>query len=183
MSVQPITATAGTTLDRDTLAELYRLHGPFLHAFLLKRNNGDVHLAEDILQETFLRAWRTPRLAQDPEHARPWLVTVARNIIIDRYRKSNRRPVEMADVDLSELVHDHDRPDERVVTTLALADAVAKLSDNRRDVVVQLYVYGRSTTETSGLLGIPEGTVKSRAHYALRELRSHLDSAEFSLVA
>lgn len=182
MSVRTVTAPTGTTLDRDSLAELYRLHGPFLHAFLLKRNNGDVHLAEDILQETFLRAWKTPRLARDLEHARPWLVTVARNIIIDRYRRSNRRPVETADVDLSEMTHD-DRPDERVVTTLALADAVAKLSDNRRDVVVQLYVYGRSTTETSGVLGIPEGTVKSRAHYALRELRSHLDSAEFSLVA
>lgn len=182
MSVGTVTATTGTTLDRDTVAEFYRLHGPFMLHFLLKRNNGDVHLAEDIMQETFFRAWRTPRLARDPQHVRPWLMTVARNIIIDRYRKTSRRPIEVAGVDLSQVAQD-DRTDERLVTRLTLADAVAKLSKNRREVVVHMYVYGRSTTETSGLLGIPEGTVKSRAHCALRELRSHMDSAELSLVA
>jgi len=181
MSVLAITATTGT-LDRDTVDELYRLHGKFLHNFLLKRNNGDAHLAEDMLQETFFRAWRTPRLARDPERARPWLVTVARNIIIDRYRKRTRRPVEFGDVDLSQIVHDNGIA-ERLVNKLTLTDALAKLPKNRREVVVHLYFYGRSIIETSGLLGIPEGTVKSRAHYALRELRSHLDSAEFSNAA
>lgn len=179
MSVGTVTAT---TLDRNTVAELYRLHGAFLLTFLLRRTNGDVHLAEDIMQDTFFRAWRTPRLARDPRHARPWLVTVARNIIIDRYRKRSRRPVEVAEVDLSQMTQD-DRTDERVVTVLTLADAMAKLSKNRRDVVVHMYVHGHSTTETSGLLGIPEGTVKSRAHYALRDLRSHMDSTGLSHVA
>jgi RNA polymerase sigma-70 factor (ECF subfamily) len=171
-----------TTLDRDTVAELYRLHGPFLLHFLLKRTNGDVHLAEDIMQDTFFRAWRTPRLAHDSRHVRPWLVTVARNLIIDRYRKHSRRPLEVGEVDLSQVAQDG-RTDERLVTTLTLADAMAKLPKNRQEVVVHMYVHGHSTTETSGLLGIPEGTVKSRAHYALRDLRSHLDRAELSRVA
>jgi len=181
MSVRTVTAMTGT-LDRETVSELYRLHGRFLHSFLLKRINGDIHLAEDILQETFFRAWKTPRLARDPHRARPWLITVARNLIVDRYRKRVRRPVELGNVDLSQVAQD-DGPDERLVTTLTLADAVAKLSKNRREVVVHMYMYGRSSAETSGLLGIPEGTVKSRAHHALRELRSHLDDAEFDLAA
>jgi len=182
MSVRTVTAITGTTLDRDTVAELYRLHGSFLYNFLMRRHNGDIHVTEDILQETFFRAWKTPRLARDPHRARPWLLTVARNIIVDRYRKRLRRPIELGDVDLSQVAQD-DGADERLVTILTLADAVAKLSKHRRDVVVHMYVYGRSTAETSGLLGIPEGTVKSRAHYALRELRSHLDTTEFDLVA
>lgn len=171
-----------TTLDGEMVAELYRLHGSFLLNFLLKRTNGDMHLAEDIVQDTFFRAWRTPRLARNPQHARPWLITVARNIIIDRYRKLSRRPVEVADVDLSQVAQGG-RTDDRLVTTLTLADAVAKLPKNRRDVVVHMYVHGHSTTETSGLLGIPEGTVKSRAHYALRDLRSQMDRTELSRVA
>ena len=182
MSVRTVTATTGATLDDDTVAELYRLHGRFLHRFLLKRSNGDVHFADDILQETFFRAWKTPRLARDPHLARPWLVTVARHIIVDRYRKRLRRPIELGDVDLSQVAED-DGADERLVTNLTLADAVAKLPKNRREVVVHMYVHGRSCAETSGLLGIPEGTVKSRAHYALRDLRSQLDTTEFNLAA
>src|SRR5687768_17345167 len=87
-------------LDGRVLADLYRLHGRSVHKYVRTLTNGDAHLAEDILQETFLRAWRTPRLADRPEAARPWLVTVARNLVVDRVRHRNRRPQEVGDAAL-----------------------------------------------------------------------------------
>ena len=181
VSIDAGTMTA-TTLDDRVLADLYRLHGRSVHKYLRTLTNGDLQLAEDILQETFLRAWRTPRLAHRPEAARPWLVTVARNLVVDRVRHRKRRPQEAGD---SALTHIPAARCEisRVVDSITLAEAMAKLTPNRREVVVHMYLHGRSPHEVSAVLGIPVGTVKSRAHSALRALRSHLAASELCLAA
>ncbi len=179
------TLTAGTpaeTMDSRVLAEIYRLHGCSVHKYLRTLTNGDAGLAEDILQETFLRAWRTPRLAHRPEAARPWLVTVARNIVIDRVRHRGRRPREAGDAALAHLPAARCEIS-RVVDSITLADAMAKLTPNRREVVVHMYLHGRSPDEVSAVLGIPVGTVKSRVHSALRSLRSHLATSDVCLAA
>src|SRR5687768_15416755 len=95
--------TTAETMDGRALADIYRMHGRSVHKYLRTLTNGDAQLAEDLLQETFLRAWRTPRLAHRPEAARPWLVTVARNLVIDRVRHRNRRPLEAGDAALAHL--------------------------------------------------------------------------------
>lgn len=174
-------AGTGNMASRD-LAEIYRLHGRSVHVYLRTLTNGDAHLAEDILQETFLRAWRTPRLAHQPESARPWLVTVARNLVVDRVRHRNRRPQEAGDAALAHLAAARCEIS-RVVDSITLAAAMAKLTPNRREVVVQMYLHGRSPDEVSAVLGIPVGTVKSRVHSALRALRSHLATSDLCLAA
>lgn len=157
-------------LDGGQLAELYHRHGRFLQQYLLGLTFGDTQEAEDILQETFLRAWHKPELADHTDTCRPWLVTVARNLVIDRVRRRRCRPQETSDTALLQIPLPHCEM-ERIVTLLTIGEAVAKLSPNRRAVVVQMYFHGRSPEETAALLGIPVGTVKSRASAALEALR------------
>ncbi|GLZ36136.1 RNA polymerase sigma factor SigL [Lentzea sp. NBRC 105346] len=163
-------------LDSRQLAELYRLHGRFLHRYLMGQTFGDTHLAEDIMQETFLRAWRKPELGLRPSECRPWLVTVARNLVVDRLRSRRCRPQEASDAALPLIPVQHCQ-EERVIMSLTVSEAVAKLTPNRREVVVHMYFHGRSPDEIASVLGIPVGTVKSRAHAALTALRSQLVAA------
>ncbi|TWP50616.1 sigma-70 family RNA polymerase sigma factor [Lentzea tibetensis] len=168
--------TQRSSLDGPQLAELYDRHGRFLLRYLMTLTFGDAHLAEDIMQETFLRAWRKADLSSQLDTCRPWLVTVARNIVVDRLRHRRCRPQEASDAALPFIPSPHCEA-ERVVTSLTVNEAVAKLTPNRRAVVVHMYFHGRSPDETASVLGIPVGTVKSRVNSALRALRSQLVAA------
>jgi RNA polymerase sigma-70 factor (ECF subfamily) len=171
------TGSDATTLDEQQIERLYRRHGHAIFRYLLSLTFGDKHLAEDILQETFLRAWRTPDLVGDrSETCRNWLVTVARNLVIDRLRHRRRRPAETGGAALPQVAAPHCDM-ERVVTSMTVQNALAKLTPARREILVHLYLHERSLNEIAETLGIPVGTVKSRAHYALRALRDHLDDA------
>ncbi len=134
---------------------------------------GDRDLADDVVQETLLRAWKRPSvLDQSQSSAREWLFTVARNLVIDD-RRSARHRHELAAEVLPEQV-DSDRVDAMLEGWL-VADALAELSAEHRSVLVQVYYGGRSIAETAAELGIPPGTVKSRLHYGLRALRLALE--------
>jgi len=130
---------------------------------------GSASQADDVVQETLLRAWRTPHLLEeDPAATRGWLITVARNIVIDEARSARRRHETSRDT-----VPEREVPDETtsLFDNLLVAEALATLSEDHRAVIVHAYFGGRSTTETAAQLGIAEGTVKSRLHYGLRALR------------
>jgi RNA polymerase sigma-70 factor (ECF subfamily) len=148
---------------------LYEEHGKALLAYAT-RMTGDRLAAEDIVQETLIRAWQHPEVIGDPERPmRGWLLTVARNIITDRHRAKAARPTEVAENDaLAPVQQDHAQA---VVDSMVLLDALERLAPHHREVLVELYYRGRTAPETADRLGIPEGTVKSRAHYALRTLR------------
>lgn len=125
--------------------------------------------ADDIVQETLLRAWHRPSLlAEDPGQVRGWLVTVAHNLVVDQVRSAYRRHEEP----MAEQVETtaEDRID-RLFDALLLRDALASLGVDHREVIVRAYYGGCSTTELAAELGIPEGTVKSRLHYGVRALR------------
>jgi RNA polymerase sigma-70 factor (ECF subfamily) len=131
---------------------------------------GDRQRAEDIVQETLLRAWRHPEaLAADRGSARPWLCTVARNLAVDAHRSRRARPPEVGADALSVVAV----PDEaeRVLEGWIVADALRALSPEHRDVIVETYYRGKSVAEAAVALRIPPGTVKSRTYYALRALR------------
>jgi RNA polymerase sigma-70 factor (ECF subfamily) len=130
---------------------------------------GDRDLADDVVQETLLRAWKRPSvLDQSRSSARVWLFTVARNLVIDQRRSAHHRHEFAVDV-LPERV-DADRID-AMLESWVVADALAELTHEHRAVLVHVYYGGRSIAETAAELGIPPGTVKSRLHYGLRALR------------
>ncbi|MFI1164561.1 sigma-70 family RNA polymerase sigma factor [Streptomyces sp. NPDC020801] len=182
----PCTATARTTATRTTatrttaarttaeheLAELQREHGRPLFALLLRLCDGDRQRAEDLLQETLVRAWQHPEAlrADAFDSVRPWLLTVARRLAIDARRARQARPPEVGDAVLenARVIADHA---ERSAATLDVRRAVKTLTPQHREVLVLVYFQGASVAEAAETLGIPPGTVKSRAYYALRALR------------
>jgi len=164
---QPREAESGEALIR----MLYQEHGNALLAYAT-RLTGDQWVAEDIVQETLLRAWRHAGVLNEQVGSiRGWLFTVTRNIVTDRARSKAIRPTEVAAVyeGVEQVsVADHTQ---RVVDSLVAIDVLEQLSEEHRAVVIELYVRGRSGPETAEVLGIPVGTVKSRAHRALSAMR------------
>ncbi|WP_228542817.1 MULTISPECIES: sigma-70 family RNA polymerase sigma factor [Micromonospora] len=154
------------------LRELHAVHAEPLFRFLLRLASGERQLAEDLLQETMMRAWRSiDSLAADLETQRRWLFTVARRVAIDVARARQARPTEVGALDLSRMPATADVA-ERVVTARTIRDALPRISVEHRRVVEAVYFRGLSTAEIAAEFGIAEGTVKSRAHYALRALRA-----------
>jgi RNA polymerase sigma-70 factor (ECF subfamily) len=156
----------------DEQAELLRaLHDAYAPALFryVARLTRDYGFAQDVVQEALLRAWRRPAiLEQDTEAARAWLFTVARNLVIDD-RRSARFSHEITTENFPEnpVADDSDT----VLDKWLLSDALLSLSLEHRTAVVSAYYLGQSAAEIAAKEHIPEGTVRSRIHYALRALR------------
>jgi len=160
----------------DTLVRmLYEQHAGPLLMFVLRLTGGDRQRAEDIVQETLLRAWRNAhRLGtQGQQSLRPWLVTVARRIAIDDHRSTSARPAETYDRELESFPSTADDTD-RVLQLMTVTDALKALSQPHREILVETYFRGRTVPEAADVLGLPLGTAKSRVYYALRALRMAL---------
>ncbi|MDQ1006833.1 RNA polymerase sigma-70 factor (ECF subfamily) [Streptomyces sp. V4I23] len=167
-------ATATATTDERAMAELQRDHGPALMSFLLGLTYGDQQRAEDLLQETLVRAWQHPEAFEGPyESMRPWLFTVGRRLAIDARRSRLARPTEIGDGVLATTPDPKD-PTESTALALDVRAAIGALSPEHRAVLVQIYFRGLSVNEAAQALGIPPGTVKSRSYYALRALARSL---------
>lgn len=152
----------------ELLRALHDAHGPALSRYV-SRLTGDHGLAQDVVQEALLRAWKRPALLeQGDEAARAWLFTVARNLVIDD-RRSARHAREISTDTLPESAVGDET--DAVLDRWLLTDALSALSPEHRTVLVSAYYLGRSTTEIAQNEQVPEGTVKSRLHYALRAMR------------
>lgn len=167
--------------DVDQEATLLRTlqdsHGDALQAYALRLCQGDRQRAEDLVQETLLRAWRHPA-SMDPAQGsvRAWLFTTARNLAIDAWRRRSVRIAEVVTDQLPEPPTEVNEAD-RAVEAWTIAEALNQLSPSHREVLMECFYQGRSVAEAAVRLGIPPGTVKSRTHYALRALRVALEEA------
>ncbi|TKK90860.1 sigma-70 family RNA polymerase sigma factor [Herbidospora galbida] len=157
------------TADEELVRALFDDHAGPLYGYVL-RLTGDPGRAEDIVQETILRAWKNP-IADRP--VRAWLFTVARNLVVDQARARKSRPQETGDEALAILPADDEL--DKAVESWAIADALASLRPDHREVLLAVYYGGQSVKEASESLGIPPGTVKSRTYYALRALKLALE--------
>jgi len=161
--------------DADTDAvvrRLYTRHAGALHSYV-ERFCPDLASADDIVQETFIRAWRhLPQLSADDRPIRPWLFRVARNLLTDAARAARSRPITVQaqpaeegrdDIGLNQVL------DRQLVT-----GAIAHLSPAHRTVLVETFFRGGTLATVAQQLGIPHGTARSRLHYALHALRRQL---------
>ncbi|WP_368499176.1 sigma-70 family RNA polymerase sigma factor [Herbiconiux sp. A18JL235] len=150
------------------LRAIHDAHGPALLRYALRLTH-DPELAQDLVQEALLRAWKKPSvLEQDDEAVRSWLYTVTRNLVIDD-RRSARHNREFSTDELPERpVHDET---DAVLDRWLLSDALLALSPEHRSTIVNSYYLGHTAVEIAAQESVPVGTVRSRAHYALRALR------------
>jgi RNA polymerase sigma-70 factor (ECF subfamily) len=160
--------------EESGLREAYAAHGGELYGFAL-RSLADPGLAEEAVQDTFLRAWRAADRF-DPElgSLRTWLFAILRNVVIDLGRARAARP--RPGGDLPELGHE---PFEEMLLSWQVEEGLRRIGEQHRRVLVETYLRGRPYGEVAHELGIPEGTVKSRVYYGLRALRNALEEMGF----
>ncbi|MHA5049567.1 RNA polymerase sigma factor [Streptomyces sp. SD15] len=159
--------------DSAALAALYDRHAGWLHTRLTRRC-ADPEVVREVLQDTFVTVWRSATSHKGAE-AGGWLWTIAARRLVDA-----RRVQERADrVERVEYTAPVPAPsaEERVLAGLEYGDvgtALDRISPELREVLRATVVDGLTTRETARLLGIPEGTVKTRAMRARAELRAAL---------
>jgi RNA polymerase sigma-70 factor (ECF subfamily) len=170
-----ITSDPGGELPADTDAavrQLYLLHSAALHAYV-ERFCTDRTSADDVVQETFIRAWRhLPKLSADDRPIRPWLFRVARNLLTDADRAARARPV------VVQALPDMDAPTdaglEQVLDRELVYAALHQLSPAHQAVLIEAFYNGGSLVAIARELGIPHGTARSRLHYALQAMRQQM---------
>jgi RNA polymerase sigma-70 factor (ECF subfamily) len=163
-------AVRSRTADDDALVtEMYRQYRVPLMSYVLRLTAGDRQHAEDVVQETMVRAWRqADKLDLTEPSLMPWLATVARRIVIDDKRRKSARPAETGDEMLENAAADST---EDLLRKVVVAEALQALSAAHREVLNETILRDRTVNEAAEILGIPVGTVKSRVYYALKALR------------
>jgi RNA polymerase sigma factor (sigma-70 family) len=179
--------------SQDALAALYDRHAPGLHALAL-RLSADRGVAEEVVQETFLVLWdRAERFDPAVGSLATWLRTIARNRVLDRFRRASRRPrvVGLEPTDrgpeagataepVGELVAagdpgpDPEESAEAAERRATIAAALTELPETERTVILLAYREELTQIEIAERLGWPLGTVKTRTRRALRRLREAL---------
>ncbi|WP_433285492.1 sigma factor-like helix-turn-helix DNA-binding protein [Pseudonocardia sp. CA-142604] len=146
---------AGEVLVR----RLYEEHGKSILAYAI-RLAGDRSVAEDVVQETLIRAWRHGADSSGQSVGRAWLFMVVRDVVAERTRETGQ-------------VHA-----DRAMDSMQVLQAMDSLSPERRAVLADVYIHGSSVGEAAEKLGIPPDTVKSRTYNALKSLRKLLGERE-----
>jgi RNA polymerase sigma-70 factor (ECF subfamily) len=152
------------------------------HARLLARARRivvDPDLAEDVVQEAFLRAWRA-RASFDPE-AGPlvnWLLVITANTAIDMVKARVRRPPVASGPADENVPADGLSDIDRLILRSELREALSSIGTQHRDAVVETVLRDRPYADVAAELGVPAGTVRTRVHYGLRRLRCVLETAD-----
>ncbi|MFF3313702.1 sigma-70 family RNA polymerase sigma factor [Streptomyces sp. NPDC002952] len=162
----------------DLTERLYREHGTALLRFVTGLSGGDHQLAEDIVQEVLVRAWKHAEKlsAMDTAGIRPWLFTVARRLVIDAHRARSSRPAESGADALEVIPGDDDMG--RALEAIVVSDAMQALSETHRQALTETYLKDRSIAQAATQLGISASAMKSRVYYALHAMRLALSEAE-----
>lgn len=156
-----------------SIEELYDEFAGGLFVFAL-RLVGDRQAAEEIVQDTLLRAWQhADRFDPARGALSTWVFTIARNLTTDRHRRVAARPREVRLIEERGPLATGDV--DAALEAWELADALSHLSPEHRAAIIDVHYRGFTVTEAAERLGVPPGTVKSRLFYGLRSLRLQLE--------
>lgn len=161
--------------DKDAFGDLYKLFLNRIYRFVYYLV-GDEFLAEDITQNTFLKAWNwLPNFSLSRGTFQSFLFTVARNLVIDNQRKKKEFSLELQDGEALKSEEDLEEKVAKVEEAEALQKALSQLSTFDRQLVILRYFEELSFNEVSDIVGKKEGSIRVRVHRALAELRINLD--------
>jgi RNA polymerase sigma-70 factor (ECF subfamily) len=156
--------------DSKALAQLYDAYGNALFGVVFRIVHTQ-ELAEQVLQDTFLKAWRNID-SYDAGKGRlfTWLLNIARNTAIDATRTAHFQNSQKTDA-IDTLVS---QPSTQTLNpeTLGLRELVGRLDDKYKEIIDLIYFKGHTQEETAEITGIPIGTIKTRLRYAINELRN-----------
>ncbi|MFC6093018.1 sigma-70 family RNA polymerase sigma factor [Saccharothrix lopnurensis] len=159
----------------DGVRAAYAAHGPELYRYALRQVD-DEGVAQEVVQEVFLRAWRSADRF-DPELAslRVWLFAIARNLVLDHLRRvRRRRPAEHHGALVDAASADLGFADAALDRWL-VEEALRRISADHRFALVETYLRGRSYPEVAAELGVPQATLRSRVYYGIKALRLTLE--------
>jgi RNA polymerase sigma-70 factor (ECF subfamily) len=160
------------TGDHASLMEkVYREFSPDLLAFF-RRRHGSPEAAEDLLQETFAAVMKNPGRLLQADSPRAYLFGVARNLSAELYRRS--RPTD--ELPSEAPAEETEGPDPRIE---AMREGIMQLNAASRQVLELRLQRELSYEEIAAALGLPVGTVRSRLHHAVRQLREHLKKSDY----
>lgn len=163
--------------SEESIRASYAAHGPELYRFARSALR-DPALAEEAVQETFLRAWRVAdRFDATIASPRTWLFAIARNVIIDLGKARTARErlrSQLADASTPGSASVGDGIDEALLAW-QVEEALRRLTSEHRTAIVEMYYRQRPAAEVAAELGIPAGTLRSRLYYGLRALRLVLE--------
>ena len=182
-----ILATRVAQGESAALEVLYDRHASIVLGIALKVT-GEQGAAEDVLQETFWRVWRSASTFQPQRGAfTSWLFRIARNLAIDAYRRRNVRPQATTGVEDTESILDKTPdPDTNVaeqtqslLKNQQVQKALTSLPQVQRQVIEMAYFYGMTRQEIAEATGEALGTIHTRARLGLQKLREELEREEF----
>lgn len=173
--------------DRAALTGLVERHHAPLVGYLYHATNGRRDLAEDLAQEAFIRVVQNLSAYQPGRPFKPWLYTIATNLVRDHYRRlDTRRTAEWSDALEDAAARPEEDPEAAFLTAErggAVSAALLQLSAPLRATLLLRFSQDLSLEEIAQVLGIPPGTVKSRLSNAVRQLRDHLAAQESAMSA
>jgi len=166
------TKRADREVDDHLLNMLYFAHADAVRRFVASHVS-DAQTRDDIVQETFVRAWRNiDRIDVENGNPRSFLFTTAHHLMVDQWRSQSRRGEVLTDTELTVPTADAvNKSLERIL----IGESLRRLSSDHRQVIKALYLDDLTVAEAAVRLDIAVGTVKSRSYYAVRALRAVFD--------
>ena len=158
--------------DPKAFEAIFGEYAPRVHRFVLRRSGGNRHLADDLTQQTFLHLHRARFDFKLDQPLRPWIFTIAANLVRESHRRSRRKPETLVDpLERSTLSSEPtvSKPEERL-----LHRRLDELPASQREVIVLHWFEGLSFKEVAAVVGASLSAVKVRAHRGYKQLRSDM---------
>ena len=165
--------------DERAMTELITIHKGLVFTIIVRMTN-DYHTSQDLTQETFIKVFMNIRKVKNAEHFKPWMCTIARNVVRDYFRKVKRKRT-VSFEEIKEL-HGHSNIEitrKRVI----IQDAMAKLSEKDRMLLTLTYYQGLSLGEVARVMKMSENNIKVCVHRARKRLRKYLEGYEHELLS
>src|SRR5712692_8361387 len=164
--------------DRDALAELYERFGSALFRYLLQITN-ERGVAEEVLQDTLVGVWKSAGTFEGRSTVQTWLIGIARRQAHNTLRRRMLPRADLGDVEI--LPATGPEPEDAALAELEreeLARTIQRLAPAQREILTLTFAEGLSYSEMATVIGVPEGTIKSRLSNAKRALRALLEAEE-----